>query len=77
MLLDEIQRDLRQLDGSPMSELLVRRTRDELGLTQRQLADILCISQSAVAQYESENHDKQMSGPAAKLLRIHVRYSTI
>lgn len=77
MLWKEIQRDLHELDGSSMSEPLVRRIRDELGLTQRELADILCISQSALAQYESENHDKQMSGPAAKLLRLHVRYSTI
>jgi len=77
MLIDEIQRDLAQLDGSPIRPALLSRLRKELGLTQREMADTLCISQGHLAQCEGDKYDKTIQGPAAKLLRFHARYATV
>lgn len=77
MLHEDVARDIRELDGSPVDSNLVRRVRKDMGWTQYELAEMLCTSQPYISKIESTKNDDCLRGASAKLFRLFHRYGDL
>lgn len=71
MLTAEAEREEKQMDQKKIGNFIAK-LRKEKGMTQRELADILCVSDKTVSKWECGN-----SLPEITLLELSVKHWTV